>query len=461
MTDLFNRLTKHVCSKLRILGFSSPSISVMHALLETSFLASIKTEESRFVRGSLTFSDPNAPELDPPPCRRADYPSFTAFGKRTPLNAGSLVKLSRAIDSWSASIAVYGTKKTDIYIWGVADQLVGHNIRLNREAEKGFSIPGIITVNIDGVGDISIYHSDLFLGRLRQSQIILQESEALRSSMVTNCVAPALTPSAIGIAAALDEKDEAGHFLGLLSNAWANTVARICIGLRRLGTGGSLLITPNPITSKLEIGHRFPYRRLSDSTILNVLDTQYQWKMEEQDCNSQQSSIEVGFAQADAEDRADELTGAVKVVTSLAAVDGLVLMSPSLAIVGFGVKIGAGKHVNTVYEGPHFAQKGTQARKINISHFGTRHASMLRYCQADRSAIGIVMSQDGHTRLIGSVGRSLVLWDNVKLLGHNSDVRAYARERQRWRQGSSQITDRTLGFTDMPKTISALLACGV
>ena len=92
MTEHFSRLTKHVCSKLRMLGFLAPTPSVVRALLEIAYIASITTEENRFVRGSLTYSDPKAPELDPPRLRRADYPSFTAFGQRTLLEAGALVK---------------------------------------------------------------------------------------------------------------------------------------------------------------------------------------------------------------------------------------------------------------------------------------------------------------------------------------------------------------------------------
>jgi hypothetical protein len=461
MTEHLSRLTKHVCSKLRILGFSSPTPSVMRALLDTAYIASIKTEENRFIHGSLTYSDPKAPELDPPPCRRADYPSFTAFGQRTPLDAGALVKLSRAVDRWSGSIAVYGTKRSGLFVWGVVDQLVQRNIRLNLEARKGFTAPGIVTVNIDGVGDISIYHGDLFLGRLRQNQVIIRENDVLHSDMIARRVIPALAPAAMSIALALDSAEKSHAMLGLLFDAWTDTVARICIGLRRLGTGGSLLITPTPIVKMLDIVHRFRYRRLGDATILNVLDAEYFSKVEWDDSDSSQSASELSCAQADAEDRADELTGAVKVVTSLAAADGLVLMDSSLAVVGFGVKIRAGGRVNTIYDGPDFARRGTRARKIDASHFGTRHGSMLRYCQADRNATGVVVSQDGHTRLIASAGRSLTLWENVKLLGHDHNVSTYAQAARQTRLRRSKFREpRSLGYTSMPKTIRALLTYG-
>jgi len=52
--------------------------------------------------------------------------------------------------------------------------------------------------------------------------------------------------------------------------------------------------------------------------------------------------------------------------------------------------------------------------------------SIYSYCRSDRNApAGIVVSQDGHVRLIVSVGRNLVLWDNVQLLRYQHDVRRY------------------------------------
>jgi hypothetical protein len=84
---------------------------------------------------------------------------------------------------------------------------------------------------------------------------------------------------------------------------------------------------------------------------------------------------------------------------------------------------------------------------------------MLRYCQADRNAIGVVVSQDGHTRLIASADRSLTLWENVKLLDYQHNVGIYAREsRQRQLRRSKFRGRRSLGYTSMPKTIRALLA---
>jgi hypothetical protein len=462
--DHLGRLTELVHSKLRVLGFSSPRASMIRALFETAYLASLKTEEGRFVRGSLTFADPSAPDDDPPITRLASYPGFTAFRHQLPLTVETLVKLSRAIDKWSGSIAVYATAAADLVAWGIVDQIVHQSGSLNREDEGALPNPRTLTVTMDSVGELSVYHDDLFLGALRQDRLVTRENDALRSHSLRARVAPTLRPAAAHIARAVGTPKIAAPVLERLFNEWSNTLARLCIGLRRLGTGGAFLISPKPIQELLDIAHQLPYRRLGDSAILRVLDDVYSLAQRGQLNRQRPNAVpeklvdDIQFAELDARERERELTGAVQIVASLAAVDGLVLLDPSLVVVEFGVKIRSGASFSNIYDGPDFARRGTRAKRIDPSRFGTRHGSMLRYCRADRRAIGVIVSQDGNVRLIMSVGRTLTLWDDVRLLRYQQDVRRFAEERRRVRRWREQHRhEAKLGLTSMPKTIRALM----
>lgn len=149
----------------------------------------------------------------------------------------------------------------------------------------------------------------------------------------------------------------------------------------------------------LQVTHPFAYPRLRDAAILRVLDESYlsDVKHAQRAFTDKASPVPAklvfaaSLAEADAEDREEETTGAVKLVASLAAIDGLVLMTAELSVAGFGVKIGSTPNVTTVYDGAGFAHRGTRARKIDLSQFGTRHGSMLGYCAQDRKALGIVV----------------------------------------------------------------------
>jgi hypothetical protein len=430
------------------------------------YLGTLRSEEGQLVKASLTFANPKDPDVNPPMLRRADYPAFTKFESPETLTVQTLVKLARAIDRWSGSIAVYATRRNEIVAWGVVDQLVQQNVRWHRESSGGFNNPGLLTVTMDGIGDISAYHDDLFLGGLKAQALITHENDALESAIVSDFAIKALAPFANAIARVLDDDPDEVDILGTLVGMWRTSIARLCIGLRQRGTGGAFLLTPEPIKRMLEVKRPFEYPRLGDAAILRVLDVTHlrNVRRKQHSYTEKNNPVPASFsrqaslAEADADDRDNEMTGAVKLVASLAAVDGLVLMNPALSVLGFGVKIGSAPDVKTVYDGAGFSYRGTRARKIDLSQFGTRHGSMLRYCAKDRKALGIVVSQDGYVRLIMAVRNSLVFWDNIKLLGHAD----YSREdalREKTRRESRRHLWRLigLGYTKMPKTVNSLL----
>lgn len=466
MPDLVDRLAQQVASRLRELGFDEPNRRVVGTLLEMVYLGTLRSEEGQLVKASLTFANPKGPEVNPPMLRRADYPAFTKFKSSESLTVQTLVKLARAIDRWSGSIAVYATRRNEIVAWGVVDQLVQQNVRWHRESSGGFNNPGLLTVTMDGIGDISAYHGDLFLGGLKAQALVTRENDALRSTIVSDFAFDALVPFAKAIARVLDGDADEAKILAYLIGMWGTSIARLCIGLRQRGTGGAFLLTPKPIKRMLQVKHPFEYPRLGDAAILRVLDETYlgDVKIKQRSYTNKATPVpasilrEALLAETDAEDREGEMTGAVKLVASLAAVDGLVLMTPALSVVGFGVKIGSAPDVKTVYDGAGFAHRGTRARKIDLSQFGTRHGSMLRYCAQDRRALGIVVSQDGYVRLIMAVQNSLVFWDNIKLLNHG-DYSPQAAKRVKKRRESRRRHWRSmgLGYTKMPKTVDRLL----
>ena len=457
-------LIDHVDKRLRSFGFSAPSPSVLDLLFQTAYLASLRTEEGRFVRPSITYADPKAPDLHPPLTKRAQYPSISAFTRPMPMTIELVVKLSRAIDKWSGSIAVYGVTKTNIVVWGVVDQFVQRNVRLHRETDEGFNNPGILTIDVDGVADLSAYHGTIFLGSMRGHRLILRENDILHSDVMADRIKPALAPAALGIAQALTAIEHTDELLQDLFAAWANTISRLCIGLRRAESGGAFLITPVPNLNQLKITYDFKYNRLGDSMILRVLDEAYLYELNDivvDDLDRDELEllhIDIGLAEADARDRESEVTAAVKLVTSLAVADGLVLLTPDLRVLGFGVKIGSEGKLSGVFDGVTFQRRKSNPKTVDPTAFGTRHNSMLRYCQSDQAAVGIVVSQDGHVRIIMSQEGKLTLSNDIKLLGHIDYSFNAARRKSKWMAQPRSHEEYSLGYTTMPKTISELLS---
>src|SRR5437763_17063460 len=101
MPDLVDQLAREVTSRIRELGFDEPNRRVVGIVLEIAYLATLRSEEGKFVNGSLTFANPKRPDVSPPMLRRADYPTFTKFESPESLTVQTFVKLARAIYRWS------------------------------------------------------------------------------------------------------------------------------------------------------------------------------------------------------------------------------------------------------------------------------------------------------------------------------------------------------------------------
>jgi hypothetical protein len=472
MPDPLDALSSHVHSKLKRLRSvlpdnAVPSLAVVRQLLGVAFYASLRTEEGRFLRASITFANPHLPHVLPP-CVRNDYPHFTPFAKPKELDARSLAKLSRAIDPWTASIAVFGSNASSLHIWGIVDQAVGSNLTLYREKTSGFSRPGIVTINVQGVGELSAYHGSLFLGGVRQDEFISAQTRGLDSSLVQDRILPRLAPYGRGIYEALPskERDRYGGREALLTDlfaAWAATVARLCIGSRRHGTGGTFLLTDTKAdASVLRIGHLLSYTRLGSAVILGVLDKAYHTIVEGPLWNPPEFISfdmfgEEGLARGDLEDRTRELTGAVKLVSSLASLDGATVLSTTLELVGFGAKIDAPEYRGEVFDGPSLASRRTVAARADIRRLGTRHGSAMRFAAWDQGAIALVVSQDGDVRMFLRHGNRMAFWDNISVMGDSDDLTYYLKMREDFKKGADGEPGSKFGYTDMPKSLAQMM----
>jgi len=121
------------------------------------------------------------------------------------------------------------------------------------------------------------------------------------------------------------------------------------------------------------------------------------------------------IAAFDKEDSTKGELGCVNFIASLARVDGCVLLSSGLKVCGFGVEITCRKDPPEVFTASDERATKAKLRRLDFSHFGTRHRSMMRYCYSNPGSIGFVVSQDGDVRAITRIGKKLVLWENVRL----------------------------------------------
>src|SRR6478609_7520629 len=113
-----------------------PTLDVLEKLFEHLFYASIKTEEAQFIKVTVTLINSIDPDPTPPSRIVKDRWNYVRFENPIPFTVKNIVKLSKAADPWSSSLAVDFDKNGNLFIWGLIDQAIHYQSFLNYEAEE-------------------------------------------------------------------------------------------------------------------------------------------------------------------------------------------------------------------------------------------------------------------------------------------------------------------------------------
>ena len=264
---------------------------------------------------------------------------------------------------------------------------------------------------------------------LKVDSIVHHASDVLRGGPVHNTLDLGIQTYIKGVKEKLPEYILKLPFNWDLEHYWTASLCRLLLRVQNCRHGGAILITPDISLQGLNIKYQIEYDRLRSALEAHAL-LQIQ--------NSYTSDIIFGefveqFADeipvelyldeavfsGDLDNSRSELDGTIWFISLLSRVDGLVLMTPTLEIKGFGVEITVRDEPESVYLASNRNATESSLREIDYTHYGTRHRSMMRYCSKFPGSIGFVISQDGDVRVIMKVRETLVMWENIRLQLHD------------------------------------------
>jgi hypothetical protein len=259
------RLAQTVDRRLRQAGDKSPGVRRLSKLFEVIHFTSPKTEEGKTLQLRIALVDPTNPDPDGPPLIRPDRWTITILENRIPLTVPSLIKLSKAADPWSSTLAVFYDSKNEFFVWGMIDQTVHFNTMLVRETEfGGYMPPGAFQVSASGTADLSIYHGFDFVARLQQDQLLTRQSDVFWSGPIhdlSDGIAACFADVGRTVARAeMAEMPDPGDWLYWVVDTWTRTLCRLLISVQRYRHGGALLITRSH--RNLDIKYKMNYARL-------------------------------------------------------------------------------------------------------------------------------------------------------------------------------------------------------
>jgi hypothetical protein len=425
-------LAKWVLSKVKGAKISHrlPNEDVLSELFKTLFYTSLKTEEGQYIRVTITLIDPK--NSDPSPPRRivAERWQYVRFDNRIPLTVKNLVKLSKAADVWSSSLAVYFDDKNELFIWGMIDQAIHYHSYLNYESESGAEQPGIFQSTITGVGSLIVIFDYELIATLKQETLITNYTDVFNRGEIKELFELLSIEYKHDTKKYLEEefpKDDFTFWDFYSENIIKETLSRILLRIQNYQHGGAVLIT-NDFKSDLDIKYSISYDRLTiaiDKVIkLTIENTNHSNEVHSDYLNKKKDELPIGLYLDEnvsgfkKDEAKDELKGAVRFVASLSCVDGLVLMNTNLKIIGFGTVIKIAKIPDNIYLSKTAKINESKLGKANPNNYGTRHRSMFSYCWNHIGSIGFVVSQDGDIRAITRIGNRLIMWENIRVQRH-------------------------------------------
>ena len=401
-----------------------PSPAHLRHILATAFFAGLVREEGRPLRFVLCCS----PDLDVLRDGFGETVPVVPLATPRPMTVEAIRSLAPAVSPDNAAILVRfprdGTGSCEIA--GVLH--VGEHVA---EARSGRSFyyrpaPFALTVEVLDAGELHVYQSgskvvSLKAGQLHDltayseleflpiSQILVSGEDALRSRIAPPAHEPARETSDFEWSALL------------------NTLLCIVNTVRVNGHGGTVLLTAPgaeaalPVRTKFTVGD---HESVLGERFIEFLNTRHvlteariAQRQQPAGVSNQDTLAHLQNAAFSAE---ESLADAAEVVAGLTAVDGALVLTSDLRVMGFGAEIvlDAAQPV-VAQEVTGHAQSPSAWPAVDSESFGMRHRSALRCVGVTERTAAFVISQDGHVSLFWKQDGRVLLKRDVNTANPN------------------------------------------
>ena len=396
-----------------------PDRDVLDDLISTCYQVSMMSEELRPQRFRIVLCDPSEfpPDLGPP------YGFLRiVFKEPRAFHEYELRKLSPASEFESSLIGIRHDPE-GLRIWG----LINSGTRWTQAFQGGSKVvipmPDSLVLDITGPGSMRAYRGSRILAQLSAGRIIMPYTNVLHSQWLANRMGEYEKEIMEMHFKSRTNADEAWATVSenFLARLYEQVVKRIISSIRNMKHGGSIIVfprsliqmvtSPNPyVFIKYIFRDEEPVRRLRWLTIslMNELARH---------CGSSgEHGKVVGWSEYVAAtsktllELDEALFECARFIANLAAVDGAVILTKSLDLVGFGGVI-KGTFSKEDIMAHAMDAEGEQRVYERDEGVGTRHLAAYHLCKEIPDVTAIVISQDGNTRLVAWMNDFVTYWN--------------------------------------------------
>lgn len=317
-----------------------PNATVIEALIDAAFWASLRREEGHSPRISLAFLPPE------------QVPQPLLFRQRLPLRPGLLTKIAPGVERPGIHLGVWHDG-TELYVWGTTNEVLSYCFIVD------VSEPALLVIK---------HRRNEGFGKFTNVAILVGDQVKIvdeNSASIPDC--PAVLSSLLGFTAPS------------FWNSSVNVLVQLAVSMRAHHRGGTLLVVPAGSSSWQEsIIHPTPYALQPHPSRLAQL---LQEHPEDEHDLSWQASVR----------------REVDAIAGLTAIDGATIITDQYELLAFGAKISRPPQ-RPVIEQIIMTEPvvGAEALIMHPSQTGgTRHLSAAQFVYDQQDAMALVASQDG------------------------------------------------------------------
>jgi hypothetical protein len=394
-----------------------PAGSTLGDVLSICYQATLLREEGRPVTFRLALSEPDAFAQSAGPPAGLHRLVFT---RPLPLDQHELRRLAPAVE-FSRSLIGATADGGEPRIWGVihsGPQWL-QSVRGGRETEQ--TIPPVLIIAATGPGRLLVTAGAVTLAELRNGTLSGRAVDVFEAQWLLERLSDV---GRVTHAMHMRDHEKVGGSWAEIHSTFGAVLAghvlrRIVATIRAAQHGGTLIIVPSGRVPELLLDGRYmrvkysfadeePRRRILTlmGRIMNQL-ARDQAGGKAVGWSTYESSRSQQLNQMD-----DALFEVAHLVADLTRVDGTVIMTDCLEVLGFGGEI-AGELPEVLRVARAHDLEGTEREWVRTDRVGTRHRSAYRLCHAVHDALALVVSQDGGLRFIRWHDDGVTYWEQV------------------------------------------------
>lgn len=383
-------------------GSPLPEHAVLTQFLSIIYQASLLQEEARPVECHVVLA--TAAQLTAAG-QLATGPHVMAFGTPRPWNEQEIRRLSPAVVRPATLLAVRQNEAGELALWGLLLTDTPWDRITDSPAPTAKEVPLVLVVHVQGPGLLTCYCGATRVLTLRAGRIdghgFLQFPTAWSRGRFGEMVAanPQLGPAEFDLIASL------GH------QVQRRAVARVRAG----GHGGLLVFVPPGAVAELMapgglLRPKYPTQELGGegrcSQLIHAIIARQRALGDMSWTFYQQARDPELRALAAALDHFADL------MADLMAVDGALVLTQNLEIVGFGVEIRA-PHIALDQVHRALDLEGEHLQAEPADQGGTRHRAAYRLCEAAPACLAVAVSQDGGVQMVHHNAGRIIFWSQL------------------------------------------------